>query len=209
MKRHMKFSLLFGTLAVLLALYIVLFLPHDREVKSLGLFLFKLLPFLLAVFSIALLDVDLVKRLRLVIPALAFCFLVVFCIFVPKIFFYLDEFPKVYYLSLMMVPFIILTITLAYRLGGGTTGDTLRLAFILLCFMLSGIEDLAVLKVNHPTDPIPEIWEWASHIKVWIGHYPTKYEAYAFIVFHIGLAIFIGLYHFKFFRRFKNFFGVL
>jgi hypothetical protein len=205
----MKFSLFFGVLALFLGGFIIIVLPHDREVKSLGIFLFKLLPFIFAALSIALLDVDLVKRVKLIFPFLVMCFLVMFCIFIPRIFFYLEDFPKVYYLFLMLMPFIILTITLAYRLGGGTTGDTLRLAFILLCFMLSGIEDLAVLKVNHPTDPIPEVWEWASHIKVWIGHYPTKYEAYAFIAFHIGLAIFIGLYPFKSFRRFKNFFGVL
>ncbi|RPI78050.1 MAG: hypothetical protein EHM45_06895 [Desulfobacteraceae bacterium] len=212
MQRQMCFSVFFGFLAFLLAGFIIVFLPHDREVKSLGIFLLKLLPFVLTAFSIALVDCALLKQYRLVFPLLVSCFLTVFCIFIPKIFFYMDDFRKAYFFFQQMVPFIILTMILAYRLGGGSTPSVLRLAFVMLFLMISGIEDLAFLTVNRHTDPrftpIPDIWFWASHMKVRLGHYPTRNEAYVFIAVHIGLSIFIGLYSFKLLARFKKFFGI-
>jgi hypothetical protein len=205
----MQFCIFFGLLAVLSSAFIVLFLPHDRETKNLGIFILKLLPFIFSSFSIALIDVDLIKKFKLVYPVLVACFLFVFCILIPKIFFYMDDFKKAYFFFQMMVPFIILSIVLAYRLGGASPGTTLRLAFVMLCFMISGIEDLAFLVINRHTDPrftpIPEIWTWASHMKVRLGHFPTRYEAYAFIAFHILLGIFIGVYPFKFLKRFNRF----
>ncbi len=201
MKREDKITLITGGLALLIGLYAIFFLPQDREVESLGIFLFKLSPFILAAFSISFLDTSYLYRLKLVFPAFFIGFLFIFAVFVPKIFFHLEEFEKVYYLILMMIPFIILFVTLTYRLGGGSTGNCLRLSFSLLVIMLSGIEDLAFLTVNNHTDPswatIPDVWTWASHIKVRIGHYPTKYEAYAFIAFHFALAFFIAYFPFK------------
>jgi hypothetical protein len=65
----------------------------------------------------------------------------------------------------------------------------------MLLLMLSGLEDLAFLVVNPHTDPrwtsIPEVWTWASHMKVFIGHAPTKYEAYGFIAVHTALALLV------------------
>jgi hypothetical protein len=170
-------------------------LPHDREVKSLGIFLFKLLPFVFATEAIARLDVELARRLHLVrilIPA-AFC--VFFLYFVPKIFFYLDDFPTVYYHILVLTPIIIMSLTLAYRLGGGTAANVRRIAYAMLLIMVSGLEDLAFLKVNHHTDPrwatIPDVWTWASHMTVFLGHPPTKNEAFAFIAVHVVLVVFV------------------
>jgi len=201
MKRDDKITLIAGGIALLIGLYAIFFMPHDRQVQSLGIFLFKLLPFLLAAIAIAFFDINYLYRFKLVFPAFFIGFLIIFTVFVPKIFFHLENYEQVYYLILMLVPFIILFTTLAYRLGGGATGNCLRLALSLLVIMLSGIEDLAFLTINNHTDPawstIPEVWTWASHIKVRIGHYPTKYEAYAFIAFHFVLAFFIAYFPFK------------
>jgi hypothetical protein len=94
---------------------------------------------------------------------------------------------------LTAAPFVILALTLTFRLGGGRPATTARLAAAMLLLMLSGLEDLAFLLVNPHTDPrwtpIPEVWTWASHIEVFIGHPPTKYEAYAFITVHVLLAV--------------------
>lgn len=201
MKKSDKISFLAGGIALIIGLYAIFFMPHERQVQNLGIFLFKLTPFVLAAIAIAFFDIQYLYRFRLVFPAFFIGFLIIFAVFVPKIFFHLEEFEQVYYLILMLVPFIILFITLSYRLGGGSTENCLRLAFSLLVIMLSGIEDLAFLTINPHTDPawstIPEVWTWASHIKVRIGHYPTKYEAYAFIAFHFALAFFIAYFPFK------------
>jgi hypothetical protein len=194
LRRNAAFLVL-TALAMVCAAIVWFALPHDREVKSLGIFLFKLLPFVLAAEAIARLDVELFRRLQLVRVIVPLSFVVFFLYFVPKIFFYAQDFPNLYYHVLALTPIIIVALAMAYRLGGGTPGNVRRLAYSMLLIMLSGAEDLAYLKVNHHTDPqwnhIPEVWDWASHIKVFLGHYPTKYEAYVFIAVHLALAIFI------------------
>jgi hypothetical protein len=180
-------------------------LPHDREVKSLGIFLFKLVPFIFAAEALARLDFSFLRRLqaaRVLVPA---SFMVYFLFFVPKIFFYAEDHPTLYYHILVLTPFLILALTTAYRLGGGTPGNVRRVSYAMLLLMVSGAEDLAFLKVNHHTDPewatVPERWNWASHIKVFLGHYPTKYEAYVFIAVHVVIVLFVLLAPTRWFER--------
>ena len=166
------------TVAVGLAAYVWLAMPHDREVQSLGIFIFKLLPFIFAAEAIARLDQELFKRLNAAMVLLPICFMVFFLYFVPKIFYYVGDHPNVYYHILTLTPFLILTFALAHRLGGGSPGAARRIAFGLLLIMISGAEDLAFLTVNdlRGTDfhPIPEVWNWASHMEVRLGHPPSK-----------------------------------
>lgn len=201
MKKSDKISLISGGIAVIVGLYCILGLPQDRVVQNLGIFLFKLLPFSLGAIAISFFDVKILYRFKLVFPLMFLGFLTIFAVFVPKIFFNLDNFEQVYYLILMMVPFIILLLTFTFRLGGASTENCLRLAFSLLLLMISGIEDLAFLKINKHTDPawatVPDVWKWASHIKVRIGHFPTKYEAYVFIAVHFILATLVAFVPFK------------
>jgi hypothetical protein len=90
---------------------------------------------------------------------------------------------------------MILALSLAYRLGGGSRETSLRLTFAMLLLQLSGLEDLAFLTVNPHTDPewtpIPEKWTWADHMTVFLGHAASKYEAYAFITVHVVLALLV------------------
>ena len=212
--RQMRFCYGFGFGALALGLYALLFMPAEDEVKSLGGFLFKLTPFCLAAISISLLDPGIVTRYRLAVPALFLCFGVYFFVYVPKMFFdvHFNSAEGLYYMTLVIVPFLILSLTLAFRLGGGGTGTTLRLAFGLLLLMLSGLEDLAFLTLNPHApgkwSPIPEVWDWPSHMIVRLGHAPSKYEAFAFIAVHVGLAFFVAFYPFKWLARLKPFFGL-
>lgn len=182
-------------IAVGLAGFIWFGLPHDREVQSLWIFVFKLLPFIFAAEAIARLDVELFKRVQAVRLLIPVCFMVFFLYFVPKIFFYMDDHPNLYYHVLTVTPFLILTFALSHRLGGGTPGNARRLAFGMLIIMVSGAEDLAFLTVNdlRGTDfhPIPEVWSWASHMEVRLGHPPTKNEAFIFIAVHLLIAAFV------------------
>jgi hypothetical protein len=196
MKTYTKISLICFAAAAGLAAYIILALPPERSVSSLGIFIFKLLPFCFAAVAISTLEIAALKKYNVHLLLLAGCFLAIFCVFIPKIFFYLEDFGKVYYLFLIMAPFIILSLALAYRCGGGSTAETLKLSFGLLVLMVSGIEDLAFLLVNQHTDPrwspIPEVWTWASHMTVRLGGKPpTKYQAYVFIITHVILAVLI------------------
>jgi hypothetical protein len=199
--KHRSFAI-FAFLAVIAAAIVWFGLPHDREVKSLWIFLFKLVPFILAAEAVAALDVEWARRIRLPLILIPPTFLLYFLYFVPKIFFYgganSDDpasFGSLYYNVLTLTPMIILALVLAYRLGGGTAATVRRLSYGMLLLMLSGLEDLAFLVVNQHTDPaftpIPEVWEWASHITVFIGHPPTKIEAYVFIAVHVVLALLV------------------
>jgi hypothetical protein len=152
----------------------------------------------LAAEAIALLELsERARRLlgALLIPA---SFLVFFAYFVPKIFFVAAQGQSIYYYVLTLTPFVILALVFAYRLGGGTPAMVRRLSYGMLLLMLSGIEDLAFLTVNHHTDPqwtpIPERWTWSSHMIVVLGgHVPTKYQAFAFIAVHLVLAALVLL----------------
>lgn len=213
---QMKYSLGFGLAALIIGLFAIFGLPADREVKSLAIFLFKLLPFALAAITIALFDPALLARFNgLKIVLIYGCFALFFFFYVPKMFFDVafNEASNTYYLTLLITPLMILGFTLVFRLGGGSTGNTLRVAFGSLALMLSGLEDLMFLTINpHAAgsryNPIPEVWDWASHIKVRLGHYPTKEEAFIFIGVHILIALFIAFHHFRWLAWLKEPLGI-
>jgi hypothetical protein len=195
--RDNRVTLVAGAVAVALAAVVWFVLPHEREVGSVGELLFKLTPYAAAAVAIAWLDVAWAQRLRLHLVAPPLMFLVFFCFFVPKIFYYSGrDFTALYYHVLVLVPFVILALVLSFRLGGGSTGAVLRLAGAMILLQLSGLEDLAFLVVNdHSGDPrfasIPDVWTWASHMNVFFGRPVTRNEAYAFIAVHVVLALLV------------------
>ncbi len=202
---QMKYSIGFGIAALAFGLFAIFALPPDREVKSLAIFLFKLLPFAVAAIAIALFDPAVLGRLNGIKILLIYaCFGLFFFFYIPKLFFDVAfrEASNTYYLTLIITPLMILCFTLVFRMGGGSTGNTLRVAFGSLTLMLSGLEDLMFLTLNPHApgsryNPIPEVWDWASHMKVRLGHFPTKQEAFIFIAVHILIALFIAFYHFR------------
>lgn len=213
---QMRYCIGFGILAAAVGLYAILGLPADREVKSLGIFLFKLVPFALAAISISLFDTQLLERVNgLKVLLVVGCFGLFFFFYIPKLFFDVAfrEANNTYYMTLIFTPFLILCFTFAFRLGGGSTGNSLRVAFASLTLMLSGLEDLMFIMLNpHAPDsryyPIPEVWDWASHIKVRIGHYPSKEEALIFIAVNILIALFIAFHHFRWLEWLKQPLGI-
>jgi hypothetical protein len=195
--RANRVTLVAGTIALALAAEVFFGMTPSRDLTSLWVLLAKLTPFVAASIAVAWLDLDWSRRLRLHLVLPPLCFLVFFTYFVPKIFHYHNEnnFDMLYYTVLMLVPFVILSLVLSARLGGASTGTVLRLATAMILLQLSGIEDLAFLinEAMSGTLPggIPQVWTWADHITVVIGHPPTKYEAYAFIGVHVALALLV------------------
>lgn len=187
-----RVTLVAGAVAAALGALVYFGMPHERDLTSLWVLLVKLTPFLAATVAIAWLDVAWAHRLRLHLILPPVCFVVFFAYFVPKIFYYGNlgaDFGQLYYTVLILVPFVILSLVLALRLGGGSTSTVLRLSAALMLLQLSGIEDLAFLVVNNV--PIPDVWEWADHITVFIGHPPSRTEAYLFIAVHLVLVLLV------------------
>ena len=176
-------------IAVILAGIILFVLPQEREVRNLGIFLFKLLPFVFASLAIASVKRDVLQNRYLQYLLIIGSYLLFFTYLVPKIIFHSDVFEDLYNVLLITAPYIILCLVLAYRLGGANGNQTFRLAMALLLIMVSGIEDLAYFTVNQiPSSELPERWEWVTHIAVRIGHAPTRNEIIVFAIVHFILA---------------------
>jgi hypothetical protein len=176
--------------------------PHDPKVTSLGVFLAKLVPFVLATESIAWLDPEwLSSRLLKMLIVLA-TFVTFFVYFVPRLFYYgsqTADFDIYYNDVLTLTPLVILSLVLAFRLGGGDPGTARRMSYAMLLVMLSGVEDLAFRLVNGLG--VPARWTWAYHIEVFFGHFPTSTEAYVFLGVHLILATLVLTVPGRWFRR--------
>jgi hypothetical protein len=180
-------------------------MPHSRDIPNVGVLLIKLVPFVLAVEAIARMALG--ERARRIVAAVAMpvCFLVYFGNFVPRMFFANNQGASIYYLLLTVTPFLILSMVLAYRLGGGSSGMTRRLGYAMILLQLSGLEDLAYITLNPQTDPeftsIPAVWTWADHMTVFLGRPLTKNEAFVFIAIHVVLAVLVLVLPDRFWRR--------
>ncbi|MFI6297997.1 hypothetical protein ACIBEJ_40850 [Nonomuraea sp. NPDC050790] len=198
MIRANRVTLLAGALAVALAGIVRFVLPYEQEITSLWAFLVKLTPQLAAIVAVAWLDVEWARRLRLHLFAVPAVFLAFLLYFVPKTFIAAMDiedgsggFEDLYLHVVVFVPFLIVGLLLAYRLGGGTREGVLRTGLAMSILHVSGLEDLVAVSMNRRLDGIPEVWAWADHITVRIGHPATKYEAYAFIAAHVVAALLV------------------
>lgn len=194
--RDNRVALPLGALAVALAALVRFVIPYEREISSVWMLLVKVTPQLAALACVAWLDVAWARRLRLHLVALPAIFLGFLCYFVPATFMTaLDmvdgtaEFEDLYLHVVVFVPFIMIGLALAYRVGGGSREGVLRVGAAMTILQLSGLEDLVAVMLNSRLDGIPEVWDWAHHITVRLGHVATRNEAYAFIAVHVVLAV--------------------
>ena len=190
-------------IAAILAGVILFVLPQEREVRNLGIFLFKLLPFIFASLAIASVKRDMLQNKYLQFLLIVGSYIFFFAYLIPKIIFHSDVFVDLYNVLLITAPYIILCFVLIYRLGGANGNQTFRLAMALLLIMVSGIEDLAYFTVNYdPTWNLPERWDWVTHIAVRIGHAPTRNEIIVFAIVHFILAFCVLVLPFEKLQRY-------
>jgi hypothetical protein len=185
--------LLFGIIGFLLVWF---FLPHKSEIDSVWQLIFKLGVFFLVVFSIAFFPNQAKSGYLFVILP----FFVFTGFLIPKLSFYgftgsvvtnnlYGEFYTLLYL--LLYPSIILTTCLAYRIGGGSPGNCIKIALSGVLILFSGFLDLLWYVVN-PVK-LPEIIQYAHHIKLILGHYPTYQEAIFFALAHLPVFVVILL----------------
>ncbi|MFG1612177.1 hypothetical protein ACGFI3_05440 [Nonomuraea wenchangensis] len=201
-------TLVMGVVAVALAGLVRFVLPYEQDITTLWGFLVKLTPQLAAIVAVAWLDVETARRLRLhllVLPALFLGFLLYF---VPATFIRAMDiedgsgtFEDLYLHVVVFVPFLIVALLVAYRIGGGSREGVLRTGAAMSILHVSGLEDLVAVSMNRRLDGIPEVWAWADHITVRIGHPATKAEAYAFIATHVVAALLVLFLPRSLFRR--------
>lgn len=177
--------------------------PKQQTLGNVGVLLAHLVPFVFATETIASLKPAWFERWRLRELTQIVTLAIVFFGFVPMLFHKVIaqtlDFDKFYYLMLTLVPLLILTWALHFRLGGGNPGAVRRAAYANLLLMLSGIEDVMFWVWQHK--PVPEHFTWASHINVFLGHVATRADAYVFIAIHVVLAALIVFLPDRFWRR--------
>ncbi|OPX42960.1 hypothetical protein CLHUN_31040 [Ruminiclostridium hungatei] len=171
------------------ALFILSWDEHALKIANLGVFFFKLVPFVFAIMAICFFPFEKIST-----PVkLLFCvsaFGVFFCYGVAKLIYYFIEqvtYEEFYLLLQLLTPFIILALAFALRCGGMKSKDVGIFGAISIIFMISGIEDLTSQYVRIAIVPgyqIPENWDWANHMTVFLGRVLTKNEAYIFIAVH-------------------------
>lgn len=192
MTRNFK-SILISLLCLLLAggatLFILSWDEHSLEIANLGVFFFKLLPFVFAIMAICFFPFETVST-PLKLLACVSAFGIFFCYGVAKLIYYFIEnvtYEEFYLLLQLLTPFVLLSLALALRCGGMKGKDVGIFGLISIIFMISGIEDLTSQYVRIAIVPgykIPETWDWANHMTVFFGRVLTKNEAYIFIAVH-------------------------
>lgn len=177
-------------------------LPPERTLYDLTDFVFKISPLVLAVLTIALFPQH--GRWLPGLLLLGFIFYMGFVdsAFVIEISALVDDpethFSSFYTFNLFVNSFTILLALFAYRLGGGSTSNVLRLGLAAILVMVSGLNDLTFwMMYSWPEGTRPFLFDWASHVAVFIGRTPTLYDMIGFLAVHLLLAGLIILLPFR------------
>jgi hypothetical protein len=191
-KHHLWLT--FAALGVAGAAAVWFLMPHQSQIDSVWQMLFKLLAFLLVVLSIAFFPNRSPGRFLLVIlPFFAFAGFLIprlsyfgFTGIVPMNDFRLaGEFYTVLYL--LTYPAIVLTTTFAFRLGGGTPGQCVKVGLSGALILFSGFLDVLWHLVN-PVQ-LPDKLQYAHHIAIVLGHYPSYREGVVFTLCHLPFLV--------------------
>jgi hypothetical protein len=178
-------SLALGLLAATGVAAVTLLLPTQRSLANAGVLIAHVVPFVLAVESVAAAVPEWFQRGRTREVGAVLLFAAFLCYLVPKLFAgaLSGDFDVFYSWMRTTVPYVILAIVVALRLGGASAQTVRRVGYACLLVMLSGLEDLMFLVVNR--QPIPAHWTWADHMTVFLGHPASRAEAFGFIGVHL------------------------
>lgn len=102
------------------------------------------------------------------------------------------QFAAFYMFNLFVNAFIVLFALFAYRLGGGRTAPVLKLGLAGILVMISGLNDLTMWVIYPwPGGERPLVFDWASHVAIFIGRPPNLYDMLVFLTVHLLFAVVI------------------
>ncbi len=190
--------LIFGILAVSIGGYMLLFTQHTREVVSIGVFFAKLLALILMFFAIAFFPNEWNPKYKyLLCILLVFAFLVPYEnalswswfanvpdedfneYFVPMNYtrdIFTTEMWTAFYV--MLFPFFLFAVPLAFRIGGGSTEHTLKIGLSGLLIYLSCLNIFVFQTIFHVRwgFEYSKTASWVYHVSYFIGRDPLFYE---------------------------------
>ena len=176
---------------------IMVVLPPDRTLHGVGDFALKTSPLLLAVLTIALFPPQGGRALWLLPLGFVFYLGYIDSASFLHVSAWIEaavaeqgpsQFPNYYRWALFVNAFTVLFPLLAYRLGGASTVRTLKLGAVGVLLLLSGLNDLTMWAMYPWPEGRPELFDWASHVSIFLGHAPRLGEMVAFLAAHVGLA---------------------
>ena len=189
--------LLPAALGLAITLLIMIVLPPDRTLHGVGDFALKTSPLLLAVVTIALFPREGGRSFWLLPLGFVFYLGYVDSASFVHVSALIDaavaqqggnQFPSYYRWAIFVNAFTVLFPLLAFRLGGASTAGTLKLGGAGVLLLLSGLNDLTMWAMYPWPEGRPDVFDWASHVSIFIGHAPRLPEMVAFLAVHLGLA---------------------
>lgn len=189
-----------AALGALITIWIMVLLPPDRTLDGLGEFFFKTSPLILAVLTVALFPRHNGLTLWLLLLGI-----IVYMGFIDSTYILRtvnwidaavagngrDQFPAFYQFTLFVNAFTVLFALFAYRAGGATTARVLKLGLAGILVIVSGLNDLTFWAINTWPEGRPMVFDWASHVTIFIGRAPTLYDMLGFLAVHLILAVVI------------------
>lgn len=186
--------LLPATAAAGLTFLIMGVLPADRTINNIFEWAFRISPVCFAVVAIALFPTKSGRNLVLLALLIVGYMGVLDTFIITRILEFVDAadqdaaFPRLYQMTIFLDAFVVLAITLGFRLGGGKAGKVLRLGFAGTLILISGLNDLTFYYSYPWSDGRPPRLTWASHITIFVGGPPTPTTAIVFCAVHLLLA---------------------
>lgn len=104
------------------------------------------------------------------------------------------QFSTFYVFNLFVNSFTLLFALFAYRLGGGSAVNVIKLGLAAILVTISGLNDLTMwMMYPWPGGERPFVFDWASHVAIFIGRDPNLYHMLGFLAVHLALAVTIIL----------------
>ena len=96
-----------------------------------------------------------------------------------------DEYYVVLYF--LLYPFVVTCLSFGYRIGGGTSGNCIKISFVGVLILFSSFLNIMfeIVYASIPTEPI----EYVYFFKVIVGHFPTFTEEVIFCLCHVPLVV--------------------
>ncbi|MBA3470378.1 MAG: hypothetical protein H0T53_12125 [Herpetosiphonaceae bacterium] len=178
-----------------LTFMVMLVLPPDRTIDNFGEFLFKLIPLLAGVMTIALFPQRRSWLHWLLLGGFLFYMGFVDSRYVLEVLRLAEagpaeqqlQFASFYRYTLFVNAFTLFLSLFAFRLGGGGTERTLKLGLAAILILISGLNDLTFWLMYEWPQGRPETFDWASHVIVFTGTAPPLSGMLIFISVHIAL----------------------
>ena len=100
------------------------------------------------------------------------------------------QFSAYYRFSIFANAFVVLSGVFAFRMGGATSAQVLKLGCSGILVLVSGLNDLTMWAMYDWPDGVrPETFEWASHVSIFLGRDPRVLDMLAFASVHLLLIV--------------------